>query len=160
MLERIRQFRAATDLPTEGDLVVARARLAPPLVALFSAQHPRDIVHSAATARWLLARGHEDPDLIAAALLHDVGKGHQRRADRVAHVLLSVGRANGLIAHAESRSEWRRALARSRDHSALGASQLRSVGASPRVVELTQAHHDAAGGDHMLALLQQADALN
>ena len=160
MRERLRQFRGASRSPSSDDLGLASAQLTGLLFALFAAQHPRDVVHGAETARWLLDRSHEDPDLIAAALLHDVGKGEQRRADRVAHVLLTAGRANGLAANAYSRLEMRRALARSRDHSALGAAMLRSAGASPRVIELTQTHHDAVGGDHMLALLQQADALN
>lgn len=156
--DRLRQFRHAGACPTDEDLALGRQWLTPALFDLFSAQHPRDVVHSANTARWLLTRGHTDPDLIAAALLHDLGKGHQRRLDRVAHVVasnLGVGRR---LANPGSRFDLRRAIARSRAHGAAGAETLRELGAPIRVVDLTALHHEPAGEDRMLALLQQADA--
>jgi putative nucleotidyltransferase with HDIG domain len=155
---RVRQFRHANGVPTDDDFALGRAWLAPALYELFAAQHPRDIVHSANTARWLLDRGHDDSDLIAAAFLHDIGKGHQRRVDRVVYVLAGHAGVARRVAAPSSRWEVRRAVGRSLSHSQTGAERLRQAAAPARVVELTERHHDAAVADPVLALLQQADA--
>jgi putative nucleotidyltransferase with HDIG domain len=159
-IHRIRQFLAAGAPPTPADLAVAKQHLPPALLALFQAQHPRDVVHSARTALWLLERGHDDPDLIVAALLHDIGKGNQRRLDRTTWVLAHAARLHGALPNATSRFELRRALARAATHSVRGAALLLAAGAPERVVSLTRAHHSPPAGDPVLALLQQADAQN
>lgn len=156
--ERILQFVNHARPPTEADTRLAQHYLEPQLLNLFLAQEPRDIVHSANTARWLLDRGQDDPEFIQAALLHDVGKGPQRRLDRVAHVLLTAVGAGPVAAAPASRWEMRRALYRSRTHAATGAAALARAGASDRVVELVRLHHAAPNSDAMLQLLQQADA--
>lgn len=160
ILRRLAQFAGAGAAPTPADFAVARQYLSPPLFDLFGAQHPRDIVHSVRTASWLLERGHRDPDLIAAALLHDIGKGEQRRLDRTAWVLAHATHLDEMLPEAHSRFEIRRALARSATHSEYGAGLLLAAGASERVVALTRAHHSSPAGDPVLALLQQADAQN
>lgn len=160
MRGRLRQFRQASILPTSADFELASRYLSGELFALFRAQHPRDVVHSAATASWLLECGHTDNDLIVAGLLHDVGKGQQRRVDRVAWVLASyVGLVNR-VAGPISRFEMRRAMARTARHSDDGARILLQAGAPARVAELTRLHHTPPGTDRVLALLQQADAAN
>ena len=156
--DRIRQFREATVAPRDEDFALARHWLEGPLLELFEAQHPRDIVHAANTARWLLTRGYDNRDLIQAALLHDIGKGHQRRFDRVVYVLADSIGLSGFLANPDSRFELRRAVSRSRTHSASGAELLRQAGAPERVIELTARHHEPPRGDGVLALLQQADA--
>jgi len=160
MWHRARQFFEAGRQPTESDLRVARETLTPELLRLFLAQHPRDIVHATGTARWLLDRGHADPDLVVAALLHDVGKGHQRRADRVAYVVAAAVNAERGLASERSRFEVRRAAARTLVHSEAGAVLLGELGAPPRVVDFTFRHHSPARGDAMLVLLQEADSAN
>jgi hypothetical protein len=156
---RIRQFARAGARPTEGDFEFARGILGQgPLFELFERQHPRDVVHSAETARWLLERGHAAPDLLIAALLHDVGKGYQRRLDRAAYVLLDGCGLAEAASDGSSRLELRRALARTRTHSITGAETLAAAGAPPGGVELTRRHHDSGFPDPVLALLQQADA--
>ena len=156
--DRLRQFREASNLPAEGDYALAESLLTPELLALFRAQHPRDIVHGAATARWLMSRGQSDPDLLTAALVHDVGKGYQRRRDRVAWVATSGLALSRVVSAEGSRFELRRALARTAHHSETGAEMLGQTGATQAVVRLTRLHHSPSGGDPVLALLQQADA--
>lgn len=158
MRERLRQFREAGQQPTPEDLALGREHLPPALFDLFAAQHPRDVVHSAATARWLLTRGHDDAGLVTAAFLHDIAKGHQRRADRAAWVAASTLGLGSRLAGSDSRFEVRRAMARTATHSEVGAQLLASAGASSLVVSLTRLHHSPPGNDPMLALLQQADA--
>jgi len=155
---RARQFLDAGRTPTAGDFALAREYLEPDLLVLFARQHPRDIVHAAATARWLLTRGYSHRELIAAALLHDIGKGEQRRIDRAVYVVADSTGLAGRFAQPRSRFAIRRALARTRDHSSAGAAELKARGAPERVVELTLNHHGPPGNDTMLALLQQADA--
>lgn len=159
MLARARQFFAAGAQPTERDFGLGRQWLPEPLFALFAAQHPRDVVHAAATARWLLERGHRDADLVIAALVHDIGKGEQRRLDRVAWVVAEWVHA-GRLAHGSSRLELRRAMARSAAHATTGAAAMRVAGATPRAIELVARHHDRRATDPVLALLQEADAAN
>ena len=160
MRHRVRQFLATGKQPSEADFELANKHLSPALIELFRAQHARDIVHGAGTARWLLERGHANPDLVAAALLHDVGKGHQRRMDRVIYVLASGLRLARLVGSAESRFALRRAVFRSVRHGERGAEMLGRAGAPEVVVTLTRLHHMPLRADPVLALLQQADAAN
>ena len=160
MRARLRQFRQATVPPSAADFELATGFLGGELLTVFRSQHPRDIVHSAATARWLIQRGETDRDLIVAALLHDVAKGHQRRADRAAWVLAKRAGLGERFAAADSRFAVRRAMARTADHSEAGAKLLLAAGASEAVIELTRLHHTPPGTDRVLALLQQADAAN
>ncbi|MEO6399068.1 MAG: HD domain-containing protein [Tepidiformaceae bacterium] len=147
-------------MPTAADFALASRYLEDELLALFLGQHPRDVVHSAATARWLEERGVDSEDLLVAALLHDVAKETQRRKDRVAWVLAGkVGLARRL-ARSNSRFEMRRAMARTADHAESGARLLLAAGARAEVAELTRLHHRPPGGNRVLALLQQADAAN
>jgi predicted HD phosphohydrolase len=73
---RARQFarylRGARLDPAEQEQV--RARLGPRLAELFARMSPGEQAHSLRVAQTLLARGETTPDLLAAALLHDVGK--------------------------------------------------------------------------------------
>jgi hypothetical protein len=146
--------------PTEADFALAAQYLQGPLLALFMAQHPRDIRHAANTARWLLERRHTERDLVTAALVHDVAKGQQRRRDRVAWVVAEWARLGRRIGAPGSRLEMRRAMARLAKHSEEGALLVSEAGASARVTTLTRLHHAPSRGDRMLALLQQADAAN
>lgn len=160
MRQRLRQFLQAGATPTGADFELAGRFLHGQLMVLFRSQHPREIVHSAATARWLLDRGEAASDLIVAALLHDVAKGRQRRADRVAWVVAGRVHVAKQLASGDSRLELRRAMARSASHSETGARLLLESGASQTAAELTRLHHTPPGTDRVLALLQQADAAN
>lgn len=158
MRQRVRQFFTAGRIPTPAEIALAEQWLPSGLLQLFLTQHPRDICHGVATAQWLLGHGVTDEDVIVAALLHDVGKGHQRRLDRVVYVVASWLRVEKRLGCEHSRWELRRAVYRATHHTERGASMLEAQGARPRVVELTRRHHERPGSDGMLALLQQADA--
>ncbi|MCZ2109811.1 MAG: HD domain-containing protein [Dehalococcoidia bacterium] len=160
MRQRVRQFCEAGQAPNEGDLGFARNHLSGNLFGLFSTQTPRDQLHAIRTARWLTSHGYSDPNLIVAALLHDVAKGKQRRIDRVAWVIACRVHAGDCLASERSHLDFRRALARSRNHAWASAEAMRAAGAPERAVELARLHHRPPGGDRVLALLQQADAAN
>lgn len=58
---------------------------------LFEAMPVADRRHALDVVQRLLAGGHDDPDLMAAALLHDAAKGHRVRLwHRVAGVMLEA----------------------------------------------------------------------
>ncbi len=62
------------------------------------------------------------------------------------------------FANGRSHLEMRRAMQRSRDHSAIGAKLLEAAGAPAAVVQLTLLHHGEPGANGMLMILQEADA--
>lgn len=155
---RARQFFEAGRRPRPADFELGERWLPAHLQPFYRRQHPRDVVHAAATARWLLVRGHDEPELIAAALLHDIGKGEQRRLDRVAFVLARGLGIHRRLGSAGSRFGLRRAVWRSLRHPARGAEMLRVAGAGEGLVDLVRRHHSRPEGDGMLSLLEEADA--
>ena len=83
-------FRAITARPNPKMVEIASGYLSPPLLKLFEKMSPYDQAHCVAVMQHLLAMGETDPDLLAAALLHDVGKSKIKLSVwyRVAAVLL------------------------------------------------------------------------
>lgn len=109
-----------------------RSRLRPVEAALFFAQGRADRRHGYRAGRWVAERSGDRPDLVRAALLHDVGKRHARLgvAGRVAASLLALlgrrpgGRMGTYLAHGP-----------------LAAAELADLGAEPVVVEYARHHH-------------------
>ena len=152
--------------PAPDDALLARW-LNPAERRLFRVMTRHDQRHSAHLARRLLDGGATDRDLIAAALLHDVGKagsatapGRVRLTDRVARVLLRRWAPDTLARFNRSpRSRPLRGLYLAEHHAAVGAEVAGAAGASPRTVWLI-AHHDdraAAARDPELRGLHLAD---
>lgn len=140
---RTRQFlRALGERPDAETRRLAERFLTREQRRLFVALSPRDQRHSARTAALLLRQDYRDPELIQAALLHDVGKGRQALWQRVAYVLLAASSPRLLRRVARPGDGWRGALERSRRHAVLGAEAARRAGSPPRVVGLIRAHHD------------------
>src|SRR3990172_8379609 len=88
---RSRQFFGALRARVgEEERLEVAAHLTPAEQDLFYAMEPRDQRHALNTLGILRAGGQRDPSLLAAALLHDVGKGPIRLWHRVAFVLLKA----------------------------------------------------------------------
>lgn len=171
---RVRQgldHLASRDRPEDDGL--AGQYLDPSEVALFAGMQPADRRHCAAVLRTLLAEGETEPDLLKAALLHDVGKADCGIGilHRTAAVVL-----RWIFGSVPTFLTWpsRRGLLRPfyvlENHPRLGACALARAGCAERVWRLTELHHtdpeaagpllDATWIDRALRALQAADAIN
>lgn len=166
---RVRQFvRAAGAWLRPEPLDEIRAHLAPEAARVF-AQMPRyDRLHALGVLRTLEEQGHRDPDLLAAALLHDSGKtvrpaGTLRLWHRVAVVLARASQP-GLLERIgqDTPGSWRQPFYVQVHHASLGAELARQAGCTPVTVDLIRRHEDPPGatGDALLAALQAADSQN
>jgi hypothetical protein len=144
---------------TPDEVRRARSLLGPAELLRFAALQGRERRHAMDIVRYLEARAAPSADLLAAALLHNVGKGSLHLHERVAYTLLRL-LAPGLLERivAPDGFGFRRAMAAQREHPRRGAELLAAVGVRPRVVELVRRHHDhSAGEDRELAALIEAD---
>ena len=133
---------------------------------IFEAMLLRDQQHGIDVFRRVRMTRGADRDLLAAALLHDCGKGHVTLWQRVLHVILGAA-APGLRARlATARvAGWRQSLWRLEHHPELGAAMVepttgagKTNGAHPDadIVRLIR-EQEARSPDVRLAILQAAD---
>jgi hypothetical protein len=166
-LYRMRQgVRALLAWVRPVDDALAAQYLSPALFALYSRMRRMERQHSLRVLRALLASGHAQPDLLVAALLHDVGKTRARFSlpEKVLVVLVKAcwperyrrwgaGLARG----------WRRPFAVSAQHPTWGAKMVAAAGGTPLTVELVHRHATPLDGppqtdaDRLLAALQAVD---
>jgi hypothetical protein len=132
----------------EADRGILDASLPPGGRAIFASLSRNDQRHSLTVYRVLCARGCADPDLLAAALLHDGGKGGGRVPLWVRPpVVLLRAMAPGVLdwlARAP-RPWWRRPFYCAVRHAAIGAELATAAGLSNRTVLLIRTHHDPTG---------------
>jgi len=166
------QAEEADDGPVAG-------HLPPEAVTLFRAMPRYDRRHARRVLRTLQAKGWAEPDLLAAALLHDIGKsgqlpgehpqdlrrgqraGRVRLWHRVAAVLMRAVRPSLLerIGKDSRTGSWRYPFYVQLHHAAIGASLAEQAGCSLRTVDLIRRHEDpaAADSDPLLVVLQGTD---
>ena len=179
-LYRTRQFWQALGAPLPAeDLALARRLLSPAQLALFCRLQPAEQAHSLRVARDLLAQGEEHPDLLAAALLHDVGKSRfpLNLGERVLIVLVKAICPRCLLRWgapdpaekspgASGQFGWRRPFVVAVAHPEWGAQLAGEAGASPLAVALIRRHQDALPAadrtleDRLLRSLQAVDDQN
>lgn len=165
---RIRQFLLAlAPASPEDETELVHRFLSPELEALFFQMSPSDQRHSLRVLRALLEGGEDDPDLLAAALLHDVGKSRATPSplERVLVVVSGFfmpGKA-AQWGQGEPRG-WRRPFVVAAQHPAWGGEMVQACGGSEKLVRLIRDHQErpAAGQQEadLLAKLQQADGRN
>jgi hypothetical protein len=167
-LYRVRQFwQTLTHRLGPDELAEVGGALKPPLFELFCRMSPAEQYHAYAVRRTLIAQGRADPDLLTAALLHDVGKSKMPLAvwERVVIVLgfrwfkrwaMVWGRPTG------TPSFWTRPFVVALHHPAWGADMVEAAGGSPLTVALIR-HHQSKSPElelEWLPLLQTADNAN
>jgi hypothetical protein len=166
---RVRQFVAAAAAwfhPRACEEI--QHHLSPAAFDLFQAMPSYDRNHALNVWRTLQQRGEADADLLAAALLHDVGKtvfqaGALRLWHRVAVVLMRAFWPSLLEQLGEDLpGSWRRPFYIQNHHAAFGAELALRAGCSQRTAELIERHEepDREAADLLLMALQAADAVN
>ena len=158
-MHRVAQFFGHLTARVDPDEEV-RARGLLPAAAwpLFAAMPTADRRHGLDVAAHLLAAGQADPDLLAAAMLHDAAKGRRMRLwHRVAGVLLGslAPRALASLASTDQRS-WRYPFHLYLHHAALSADAALAVGCSARTAAFIRGSVPATDAP-LLAALTRAD---
>lgn len=140
-----------------------------PAAALFERMARRDQRHSLNVLRRVQQAAPNQPDLLAAALLHDMAKTVQpgrrlRLRHRVLIVLMEAARPGWVQQVArDAPNEWRYPFYVHLHHPEQGARLAQAAGCSALTVELIQRHQDKLTGapanetERLLALLQAAD---
>jgi len=108
--------------------------LPPDATRLFETMPVADRRHALDVCGRLLAAGHDDPDVLCAALLHDAAKGHRMRLwHRVAGVLLEAV-APRLLRRLASPdpASWRHPFHLYLHHAELSAEMALAAGCGPR----------------------------
>lgn len=177
---RVGQFlRALTARVPDEEVEQAITVLPPEARALFRRQAAQDQHHALAVYHTLCRAGHTNPQLLAAALLHDMGKAAARlpawqRAvivllDRFAPRLLArLGRGEPQGGALSLPKGWRRPFVVHALHAEVGARWAQEAGCSPLTVALIRRHQDRMASrssftveeDQLLAALQAADSLS
>jgi len=144
--------------PEEEEL--ARRVLPPDAARVFATMPIADRRHALDVSARLLAAGHDDPDLLCAALLHDAAKGHRMRLwHRVTGVLLEA-MAPALLRRLASpdAASWRHGFHLYLHHAELSAAMAVAAGCGPRAATFIRG--DGADGDARLqrALTEADDA--
>lgn len=171
ILYRTSQFWLAWQpRPHLAEVDLARRWLNPAQFALFNSLPPAEKAHGLRVCARLTAGGQSDPDLLAAALLHDCGKSRSplNPFERALIVLIQgllprLAQRLGRGELAACRSRLRRIFIVAEQHPAWSGELMRRAGATPRAARLAAAHQadQPAGLDaaemHLLRLLQAAD---
>lgn len=164
VLWRVRQFGHAIDSRSDPAVDVELRRLlgSDAQWRLLARLTPFDRAHHLRVHRLLVEAGHDDPDLLLAGLLHDVGKADERGRvsvpHRAVHVLLAR-LAPSLLNRLAGNAGWfRHGLWLSLRHAEIGACMVAAAGGSQRCCALI-AHHSApsSSADPLLAALVAAD---
>lgn len=123
---------------------------------LYSLMDVRDRAHSLLVARELLgAHPAAGRSLVAAALLHDVGKS-ALKFNAGHRILVHVFRPRGLPQEPLA-AGLRGALQLREHHEAIGGRMLREAGVAEEVIRLVEGRAAGAGGDPDLRKLRWAD---
>lgn len=167
---RVQQFLASVRPQVSDDEHAAVAQLLPePAAALFERMPRRDQRHSLNVLRRVQQAAPNQPDLFAAALLHDAAKTAQpgrrvRLRHRVLVVLLEAIRPGWVEQLArDDPNDWRYPFFVHLHHPEQGARLAQAAGCSAMTVELIRRHQNKLTGapanetERLLALLQAAD---
>jgi hypothetical protein len=146
IIYRTRQFLFTwIATPDSLDLQQAEILLKPELMELFLKMQPSEQVHSLKVMKQLIVCGQTHPDLLTAALLHDVGKicFALRTSERVLIVISKAlfPKLTQLWGQGEPQG-WKRAFVVAENHPIWGAELAEQAGATSLAVYLILHHQD------------------
>ncbi len=154
-LGQVRQQLGFVDVLSAEECAEVERWLPSSALPLFETMSKADQRHSLRVCQGLLACGCTEKDLLAAALLHDVGKAEGRVPFWVRPVLV-IGKifVPNLLAHllilpsafhGRKVSRWRRSLSYGRWHADVGAELAATAGLSERAVLYIRTHEQHNG---------------
>ena len=151
ILYRVRQFwRMVFVKNSPVELKQVQTILTPQQMALFIQLQPGEKDHAMRMFHRLVEQGEVQPDLLVAALLHDVGKTRYRLNPLERNVVVLVravkpGKARkwGNVAPevGEGLPGWRKPFVVAEQHAGWGAEMARQTGVSPLTEILIREHH-------------------
>ncbi len=155
-LWQVRQHLGRSKQLSTVDEAEAICWLTPAARALFKTMSLADQQHSLRVCRGLQSRGCTEPDMLAAALLHDVGKAQGRvpfwtRPTIVLGKALMPGLLQRLVIapttlnDRQDLARWRRSLSYAWWHAEIGAQLAEGAGLSQQAVLYIRTHHQADG---------------
>ena len=158
-------FRALTARVDEQDLNAALHILPPSARTLFRRQARQDQRHALDVYHALQRAGHTQKDLLAAALLHDVGKADTRHPAWLRAMIVLLKRFTPRLWDRLSQGAprgWRRPFIMHAQHATRGAQSAQSAGCSALTVDLIARHEDRhpakeTAADKLLRILQTFD---
>ncbi len=169
---RVRQFWLAvrSPAPTTEELAIAQEVLNPSEMALFTQMQASEQTHSLQVLKTIQERGQTHPDLLTAALLHDVGKIRYplRLWERVFIVLGNkfIPRLTKTWGDSAPRG-WRRPFVVADQHPLWGAELTTEAGTTPLAASLIRRHQETLPSnqdnsleDRLLSILRHADNQN
>jgi hypothetical protein len=132
--------------------------LSPAERSLYLTMSLADQRHSVELCERLRRDGHDDPDLLSAALLHDVGKAAAPLPTmcRVLYSAAAVTKPRFAAWLAQSAVGWRRPFFVAANHAELGAQAALRAGSAETVVRLIRGH-GACGPDELSRALYDYD---
>ena len=136
--------------PSAEDIQLAREALSPELMVLFLQMQPSDQVHSLKIFKALRRGGEISPDLLAAALLHDVGKSRCRLTPWERGFVVIFRRIAPKLADSWGKSElmgWKKPFVVYACHPQWGADLVQAGGGNPLVVDLIRRHQQSVARD-------------
>ena len=171
LIYRVRQFwEAFIEKPLSAqDLEPANTLLSAQQMTLFTKLRPNEQSHALRVLDTLSQLGESHPDLLTAALLHDIGKIYHplRLWERVVIVLGKQFMPQKVEKWGQHNPQgWKRPFVVARHHPDWGAALVQEAGASSSVIQLVREHqnHPVQESDsshhRLLIALQTADNQN
>ena len=159
-MHRVGQVVAHVRARVEPEEEALVARILPPGGRrLFAAMPVADRRHGLDVAEALLRDGHDDGDLLGAALLHDAAKGHRMRLwHRVSGVLLEAFGPRLLRRLAsDDPASWRHPFHLHLHHGPMSAELATAAGCSPRLGAFVRGEAATDADARLLRALHDAD---